>query len=458
MYPPAGYPNYPMGYGYPPAGYYQPPMYPQQMYQPPMYQPQAYPRPMYYGPANYNPTAISTPRTNLDRSVPQAANTPSSSGGAPAATGTSSNSTAPAPADPSVPRQLPSGGGANPLTSAPPAKSLPAVPMAPPGSSTPIGDALPPSMPGYQGDEDWPHYTGGGGAGKEDGASGHLPKELMIGDIGWNAWRLATSNSGATVRVPLSGMGSFKASDDDSPRPMTRVYGGYDYFNNITDGAGGHPYMLHRETAGFEYAFLDGRVSVGARVPMFHQIGDGFNQNQVGDVTAILKVAPYLCKDNGNVITLGVAVTAPTGPQYDLADGTHISPTLIEPFIAGMYNIDRFYVMGFSSITAPTSPQDVTLWSNDVGVGYRLYQCTDEHRLVTGISPTIEWHLNTPMNHAGLNNPGTVLTFPNEVFLMTGGVQFMVRERGVLTVGAATPICGPKPYDVQGIFQFNLLF
>jgi hypothetical protein len=456
-----GYPTAPMGYGYPAQGYYQPPMYPQ-MYQPQMYQPQVYPGPGYYPPAGYNPNAAYPPQvlprtTNLDRSVPKSTSTLASPGAAPWAAGGGSTSTGTSTkADPSVPRPLPSADGSTPPPVPPPGKSLPSVPYAPPGASTPIGDCLPPPPyePAYQDGEDWPQDAGRHSHGK-DGEDGHLPKELMIGDIGWNAWRLATANGGL-VRVPLSGIGSFKASDDDSPRPMTRVYFGYDYFDAITDGSG-HPFTLHRETAGFEYAFLDGRVSVGARVPVFHQIGDSFNQNEVGDVTAILKIAPYLCKDTGNVISLGVAVTAPTGPEYDLADGTHISPTLIEPFIAGMYNLDRFYVMGFSSITVPTSSQDVTLWSNDVGFGYRLYSA-DGQRFITGISPTIEWHLNTPLNHSGLNAPGVVLTFPEEVFVVTGGVHFMVRERGVLTIGAATPIIGPKPYDVQAIVQFNLLF
>ena len=41
---------------------------------------------------------------------------------------------------------------------------------------------------------------------------------------------------------------------------------------------------------------------------------------------------------------------------------------------------------------------------------------------------------------------------------MTFGSHFIVRQRGIVTLGVATPLTGPQPFDVEAIAQFNLRY
>jgi hypothetical protein len=415
-------------------------------YPPAAYVPQ--PVPVYYPPVGYPPAGVPP------RSLP-----PAATAVAPAASA-SPASTAVADA---TPRRLP----ATLPDAAPAVKDIPPLPepvKAPPPESTPLpGDPRGGAAPAKPGDTGLLPRTDLGacdvdGAPCVDGQCAKppkqaclLPTETMIGDIGWNAWRLADP---AGPYVPLSGVGAFKVSENNSPIPLNRVYATYNYYNGVTDGSS-RAFDIHRETFGFERAFLDGRASIEMRLPVFHQIGDDFNRNMVGDLTVVLKLAPYLNRQTGDVLSGGLAVTAPTGPAVELADGSHLYPTLLQPWVGGRYNAGRSYLMGYSAVVVPTANQDVMLWTTDVGVGYRAYAAPGQ--FLSGISPTFEFHSNTPLNHHGLSN-GLPLAFPDELFVVTGGVHFILCDRGQLTFGAATPLSGPRAYEVQGVVQFNMFF
>jgi hypothetical protein len=285
-----------------------------------------------------------------------------------------------------------------------------------------------------------------------------------------------------TVRVLVASAGAFKIAENESPIPVDRVFLTYNFYDNVTGPAGpfsfprtttqtsidaaGNPVVastlfpgvappaldLHREVLGFEKTFLDQNASFGMRLPFFQQ-GDGsFGENDIGDLSLIFKYAFYYDKACGNVLSTGLVLTVPTGPDILTVDG-NIHSVLFQPFIGYYWNLDRFYVQGFSSVTVPTDERDVTLLFNDIAVGYWLYRCP-RGQVVTGIAPTLEMHVTTPLNHRGEFDPIVV----PDLAVLTAGLHFGFSNHSSLTVGVATPLTGPRPYDVEAMAQLNWRF
>jgi hypothetical protein len=245
------------------------------------------------------------------------------------------------------------------------------------------------------------------------------------------------------VHVPIVSRGAFKISEDESPRPQDRVFIGYNYFADVSV-PGVNTFQVHRETFGFEKAFLDGNASFGMRVPVI-QAGGEFGFDDVGDLTFIGKYAFYNDRETGNLLSAGLAVTAPTGNSILLADGTTLHSTLLQPYVGWIWRADRFYSLGFGSVVVPTDSRDVTFGAFDAGFGY----------LVTNwLAPTFEAHVNTAFNHRGFE--GDPIGFADNVVL-TGGFHSFI-GRSILTAGVAVPVTGPRIYDVEAIVQFNFRF
>ena len=82
----------------------------------------------------------------------------------------------------------------------------------------------------------------------------------------------------------------------------------------------------------------------------------------------VLKVDPA----TGSLLSVGLEMTLPTGPSQ-FAGAKYIQgiqSTEIQPFIGYLLIRDRFYLHGFTSLSAPSSIRDVTMVYNDIGVGY----------------------------------------------------------------------------------------
>ncbi len=287
------------------------------------------------------------------------------------------------------------------------------------------------------------------------------------------------------VLVPIASAGVFKVAENESPMPRDRVFFTYNYFSNLqgpqvgenaplnttqtTFGQRGQvrtttevfipsaPRVtadLHRQVFGFEKTFLDGFASIELRVPLVQQSGsvDGYSSRYAGDLTIIGKYAFLLDPAAGNVLSGGLAITAPTGPSVNSVQGP-IHSTLLQPWMGYIRTVERFYVQGFHSLVAPTDARDVTLLFNDLGIGYFLYR-GEPDRVLTAIVPTVECHVTTPLNHRSADNP----IFVPDIVTMTGGVHFGVRGNATLSVGVVTPISGPRPFNVEAFMQFNWRF
>ena len=249
----------------------------------------------------------------------------------------------------------------------------------------------------------------------------------------------------------LSG-GAFKIADNESPRPEDRLFATYTYFNEVLTRPGKADF--HQEIFGFEKVLLDGYASVGLRAPVFEIPGDGsVGRSDFGDLSILLKYA-WLDTKAGDVVSTGLVVTVPTGPNFTLADGTSLHPVILQPYVGGLVNLDRFYFHGFTSLAAPTDVRDAVLLFNDLGIGYRFYQGR-ETAVLSYVIPTVEAHIDTPLSHRGSQRLGVAAL--DEV-IFTYGVHLGLFKKTQLSLGIATPVTGPLPFDLEALAELNWRF
>jgi hypothetical protein len=290
-----------------------------------------------------------------------------------------------------------------------------------------------------------------------------------------------TVEAPVAVRAPFPYHADFKVAENESPRPEDRVFFNYNYYSNVTGPSTIYsvPHLetitttingnaatvstltpgvveridIHREVVGFEKTFLGGDASIEFRAPVVEQAGaDAIDQSDFGDVTVVLKYAFLNDRAAGNALSAGLAVTVPTGPGIPLPDGGKLHSTLLQPWGGYLWNFDRFYVEGFTSLVVPTDSRDVTLLCNDVSVGYQLYRAGG--RLISAVVPSIEAHVTTPLNNRDANS---LLTVPDAVVL-TAGSHFDIYNSAELSIGVATTVTGPRIFDVEALVQLNYRF
>jgi len=268
------------------------------------------------------------------------------------------------------------------------------------------------------------------------------------------------NGSSTNYHVPVASFGAFKITDDESPRPMDRVYINYDGFSRVGsnfNGPGGPSFQLNREVFGVEKIVpgSDDRASIGLRAPIFQFDGSGVNNAQFGDLTLIAKFAFWRDCDTGSLLSGGVAVTVPTGDNLTLADGSDHNPTLIQPYVGWVMARNDVYFQGFSSFLVPTDSSFGNVWFLDAALGYVFRRdCADA--IVTGIAPALEAHLTVPTGHIGSDATGLV-AIPNEL-VMTGALNVLMYHHSTLTAGLDVPVTGPRPYALEWVVQMGIGF
>lgn len=371
--------------------------------------------------------------------------------------------------DPDPSQIVPAGFGRRPPTNCAPQQVCPApVTPAPqpgqPGQPPAAGQPAPEAMPQLPSD-----------AAAQASERGAEPSTMfnpnMFGDlIGVNTTQTITvgtvSNTAAgffrsntiTARVPAAGRGAFKIADNESPRPTDRVFVTYTFYNDVNrsiNPAGVPSFDLHRELIGFEKTFLDGNASIGVRLPFVQLGGDqAIEDSQVGDLSIIFKYALLNDRQTGNVISGGLVLTVPTGEETSIPGQSDLHPTLFQPWGGLILNAGGLYFHGFTSIVVPTDSRDVTILFNDYGVGFWAWRGGHDSFLA-GIVPTLEGHVNTPLNHRGATN--SPVGFP-DLFDLTGGANVVFHNGSTLGVGVAVPLTGPRPFDVEAICSLNIRF
>jgi hypothetical protein len=262
----------------------------------------------------------------------------------------------------------------------------------------------------------------------------------------------------------------FKIADNGSPVPRDRIFFSFNYYDNVNAAANRlhdadlHNVQFYRETLGLEKACLGGAGSLELRLPVNTLSADstipglGGTNTAVGDLTGILKYA-FIRDPAGTWASSGLAVTTPTGPNSFAGSSqiVNLHSTRLQPFLGYYCARGALYVQGFSALDVPTDSRDVTILYNDLGVGYFCYQSAAPGAVLTGVAPTLEVHLNDPLNHRGVLRFADPAGTPDVVDL-TAGTNFVFCRRARLAIGVVTPLTGPKPFDVEAIGQFRLLY
>lgn len=258
--------------------------------------------------------------------------------------------------------------------------------------------------------------------------------------------------------LALVARGAFKIAENESPRPLDRAYLTYNYFYDVDQfHRFGARTDVHRETLGFEKTFMDGNASLGLRLPFVQALGDpDVSQAGVGDITLISKYAFINNLETGSVLSGGLAVTIPTGngflPEFY---PENIHSFLLQPWVGGIWQSGRFFTQGFSSLIIPTDSSDFTIWFNDIGFGYMVFQTDDPSRFVRYVAPVFETHILTPLNHRGsLRDPYGAPDIVN----LTAGTSIGVGQKSFLNIGGVLPVTGPRPFGFEAMVQFNWRF
>jgi hypothetical protein len=312
-----------------------------------------------------------------------------------------------------------------------------------PGTAAPGADAAAPAG-------DMLAERGGTGA-----AGTSIP--TMYGDqlIGPNG-NSSSSSRGTNVLSQIF-RGGYNIADNESPRPMDRVYLDYNFYNNVLGSINsGSQFDVHRETFGIEKTFLGGDASIGLRLPILETHGSSsLEQAGVGDLTLIFKYAFYNNRQTGDVLSGGLALTVPSGRDFEPSSSPNARPVIFQPWTGSIMTFGDFYVQGFSSIAVPTDSVDSVVAYTDVGMGYFLYNDPCNGAFITAIIPTLECHYNAALNHRGVETDSLTGL---DIVSFTGGATLGIRERSQLNIGVNVPVTGPKPYDIEALVQFNWKF
>jgi hypothetical protein len=262
-----------------------------------------------------------------------------------------------------------------------------------------------------------------------------------------------------TVKLPLAGRyNGVQITDNDSPRPTDRVYFGYNFYYDagyaLNPDVGGS--NVQRQMAGFEKTFLGGDASFGMRAPFIQQYGPGgFAAQNFGDLSLLFKYAFYNDRATGDIISGGLVLTTPTGGGDDvvLLDGTRAPHSfLFQPWVGFVRMFDSGYMQGITNVIVPTDGRDPTLLGNSLAWGYFLYR-SPSSRFLTGITPTAEVHVRTPLSNRDSND---LIFFQDQVNL-TGGIHFWLRQVR-LNTAVNVPVVGPRPWAVEAMAYLNWYF
>lgn len=268
-----------------------------------------------------------------------------------------------------------------------------------------------------------------------------------------------------------------KIAENQSPRPQDRIFFSYNAFSDVNQslnqrlGAPVTDISVYREIFGLEKTFADGDGSIGLRLPLntltsrptvparFKQYGG--TSTALGDLSIFAKYILAQDRETGSLISTGFAITPTTGPDafaganYIGSPRTHT--TLMQPFIGYLWVRDRFYLQGFSAFEFPVNPAQVTYMYNDIGMGYFLIRNFEPGRMITGLAPTFEAHVNTPLNHRDVFNPNDPAGSPDVVNL-TYGLNTEFYRNSLFTFGFVTPVTGPRPFSLEFLLLLNIRF
>lgn len=241
----------------------------------------------------------------------------------------------------------------------------------------------------------------------------------------------------------------FKAADNRSPRPQTRLHTSFNYF----DGVYGSSLNLGRVTFGGEYAMFNKLFSV----ELYGDYNDFSNgtvhQSGVwGDLQTVLKGVLY--QRQNMLLSWGTGIGYPTADRPPGAPGASVQ---VSPFIGYMFTSSngRWFIQGFEQFDVMIREQRQLLHT-DIGVGAWLLPW-DETRRITGIAPTMELHVYTPIQPSKAKPPELRGLIFEDVVNLTFGATTFITPSLSFAAGVGVPLTD-KDYNVEGMFHFNWFY
>ena len=158
---------------------------------------------------------------------------------------------------------------------------------------------------------------------------------------------------------------------------------------------------------------------------------------------------------------------------------TTLNPTYIQPWLAGLWKMDRFYVQEYFGVITPSDDRVSTILNNNLTLGFNMFE--SRSGFLTSVTPMVGaqalipvTHIGTPSGVGTLNPqfPSTTTTiqgaavpvspapnafgFPDQLFL-TGGVQFGLSNRALLSTAVVVPVVG-SGYSYGVTVGLNFLY
>ena len=145
---------------------------------------------------------------------------------------------------------------------------------------------------------------------------------------------------------------------------------------------------------------------------------------------------------------MNIAVTGIT-PGTTTVQTRTINPTYLQPWGAGLFVMDRFFIQDYLGAIVPTEGPVPVYLNNQLTAGYQLFQNRD-NALVTSVTPFVGAQELIPIS-------GSSVQFSDQVFL-SAGIGVRLGERLLLSGSYVTPVVGPKAFDGGGTIGLNFFF
>ena len=309
------------------------------------------------------------------------------------------------------------------------------------------------------------------------------------------------------VTLPSANPGEFigraNFTDNNSPLPRDRIYFDFNFFHNARIGTAQIP--MSRFTPGFEKTYLNGLMSVEARLPMAVTVASTLTQDsddvldyEIGDLAFALKGLLY--DDGRRAFAIGTGVTVPTADDFNLniANGTTAlsienRTVRIQPYLAGLFRpTDKTFLQGFisadvaasgnrvlfdsdtfnsafdSSTTGPTvsSLQDVGILQSanivklDLSAGRWLRRGKRDRR-ITDLAAVVETHLVSFVNDSDVVDLDDIAigeADQSSILNLTVGTHMYFGASNVLTLGYGVPVTEDRFFDGELRATWNRYF
>src|SRR5262249_32002472 len=108
-----------------------------------------------------------------------------------------------------------------------------------------------------------------------------------------------------------------------------------------------------------------------------------------------------------------VPTPPPVGTVLPFTQTTTINPTYFQPYLAGLWVMDRFFIHEYFGVIVPSDDRVAPIINNNVTMGYNIYE--NRCSFITSITPVFGVQLLLPVNHINNSVSPTTTTIPANI-------------------------------------------